>query len=977
MAVETRGRFRFESANNALLATIGLKRSQFVGREVREVIPEPSCSRVLKKYREAVRTKKSVYWEETTPYPTGIRHGEVTLTPHLDDKGRVSHLIGIVHDVTDRRKMEEALQASEERYRFLADHTEDLVSLVDLKANRLYISPSYFRRTGWTQEDLTKHHWKTRVHPDDLKLVERNRNQNIRGRQTNIEYRLICRDGSIIWIESACKPIRDHRGQVTRLLSWSHDITLRKEAEFAAREGEAKFRAVFEQAAVGVSIIETATGRFLDVNRRACEIARLSRKEMLSTTYQKLCVPEDNKVDDDLMARLKAGKISHFTMEKRYRHPDGSITWFKLTVSPAWKTGEPPLQHIAVVDDISERKAMEHALRESEERYARAARATNEGLWEWNIARNTLYLSPRWKQLLGFKDDELPNDRIKAFYDRLHPDDLPRVTAAREKNMARLRPYALDVRLRMKNGDYRWFEVRGQALGDAQGQPFLMTGTMADITQRKEMESSLRESEQQLRAIFEQAALAVGTIDIDTDRFLEVNDRYCDLTGRTREQMLTGSFIEMTHPLDVEANVKLHQDLKAGRISEFSLEKRYIRPDGSISWGHVHATRISTGNGFPVRLLAIVEDITARKTTEENYRRELLFSETLANHTSAIIVLLDEQGRMLHVNDATLKMLGFQRDELFRRTPWEVGIMDEAEAIRSKERLARVLRGELNLPREAILHDKDGTPHPVELSSTLTLTPDGRPDRIIVTGTDLTERHHMQNEILKISEQEQARIGHNLHDGVGQTMTGVASLIEGLEAELSGDQQNQAARIRQLIQDAILEIRQMSHGLSPMAVKNRGIGGALKLLASTIRTNHRTACTLVVDPSIRIGDTEKETHIYRIAQEAANNALRHGRPEKIIISLKLEDPGHCLLKIEDDGGGLKKQHQGEDNGIGTRVMEYRANCIGGSLDIKSRRGKGVTVLCRFPIHPTTAASSSQRRHAHAHDDTQPGHGHGI
>jgi signal transduction histidine kinase len=141
----------------------------------------------------------------------------------------------------------------------------------------------------------------------------------------------------------------------------------------------------------------------------------------------------------------------------------------------------------------------------------------------------------------------------------------------------------------------------------------------------------------------------------------------------------------------------------------------------------------------------------------------------------------------------------------------------------------------------------------------------------------------------------------------------------------------------------------MSHSLSPASVKNRGLGGALHLLAETIRTNHRTACTCAVNADIKIEDPEKETHIYRIAQEAANNALRHGHPSKIKLSLQHMGEHEAVLKIEDNGSGLGKSTR-EHAGIGLRVMDYRANLIDGSLTIKSRARGGVSVVCRFPYN---------------------------
>jgi PAS domain S-box-containing protein len=817
LRVEPRGCFRYSAVNRTLLKVTGLKKGEMVGKTVQEVIPAPSCDRVIKKCREAVRTGQTVKWEEVSVFPTGERYGEVALTPSFDLKGKATHLFGIVHDITASKQAEAALRKSESRFRISLDHSPITIWHEDLDFKFTWM---WYPHLDFDPQGLIGKSAADLFPPEEVAQLEEIKSRVLRtGKPSRQELRLTM-DGKVLYYDHSIEPLRDARGKIEGLGGVAIDITVRKNAELA--------------------------------------------------------------------------------------------------------------------------------LRESEGRYARAVCASGEGLWEWNIGQNQTYLSPRYKALLGFADDELPGDRELGFYARLHPDDFTIVEAARKMNLAKFIPYSIEVRLRMKSGEYRWFCARGQAQGDEKGKPVLMTGTISDVTERKITEHALRQSEERFRAVFEQAAVGVGTIDIDTDRFLEVNEPFCNITGRTREEMLSGSFVEMTHPDDLGANMSLHQKLKSGEISRYNLEKRYIRPDGTTVWGNVHATRIASNNGVPVRLLVVVENITERRYAEENYLRELSFNETLVNQTSAIIVLFDHESRMIYLNNATLKMLGYRREELINRTPWDAGIMSAEEATRTRARLGRLMKGEANPPREVVLRGKGGTLHYVEFSSIATLTPDGTADRIIATGTDLTERHHLQREILKISEQEQTRIGHNLHDGVGQTMTGVASMMEAFEGELSGELQARAGRIRQFIQDAIQEVRQMSHSLSPTAVKNRGLVGALQLLADTIHTNHRTACLLEVDTTLHLNDPDRETHVYRIAQEAANNALRHGKAKRITLSLQKLGEHQCELKIQDDGTGIGRKPEGEGHGIGTRVMEYRAHCIGGTLAVTSIRRRGVTVTCRFP-----------------------------
>lgn len=742
----------------------------------------------------------------------------VSTNPITNSKGEYAGAMALLTDISARRAAEIAMRESEERYRLLADHCDDIVGLNDTKGNSLYISPSYYRKTGWTPEEVSSVSWRKRLHPDDLEMIEKARNENLAGKTTRITHRARCKDDSWLWFETSCRPIRGADGEVWRLLVWSHDVTETKKAEAALQESEAQFRAIFEQAAVGVALIDTRAGRFVRVNQRACEILGGGSKErMLGQRFKDRTHPEDARMERELMRQMKEGERRAFTMEKRWLREDGETTWIHQTVSPMWSEGAAPTRHIAVMQDITERKAVELELARTTELLLRTGEMAKIGGWELDLRTQSLFWSVETCRLFEIEGTVAPPlEEAIGYY---APEARPKIRAAVEEAIRLGKAYDLELRVITAKGRMLWTRSQGSAVREG-GKVVKLTGTFQDVTERKE--------------------------------------------------------------------------------------------------------------------------------SEERYLRELKFSETLVDHTSAIIVLLDRQGRMVHVNEATVTILGYSRQELVGRTPWEMGIMSEEERVRALERLKALLsRGGSNPPRETVLRAKNGQEHVFALSSIATMTPEGEPDRIIVTGTDLTERNRLQGELLKIAEREQARIGHNLHDGIGQTMTGVATLMEGLEAELKGKVKESAARIRELVQEAIQEVRRMSHSLSPPAVKNRGLGGVLRLLADMIRMDHRTECELTLDPGVEVGDPEVETHIYRIAQEAANNALRHGKPKKVAISLSRLGSGEGVLKVEDDGSGMKPGKGSE--GIGLQVMEYRANLIGGVLNVTARPRRGVRVTCRFPL----------------------------
>ena len=465
--------------------------------------------------------------------------------------------------------------------------------------------------------------------------------------------------------------------------------------------------------------------------------------------------------------------------------------------------------------------------------------------------------------------------------------------------------------------------------------------------ERKISESALEESEKRFRAIFEQAAVGVAMIDSMTGRFITVNQRYGDMLDMTTEEMQATTFMAITHPDDLGPNLDLMDRMKAGKIRQFKLEKRLKRKDGGLIWVNLAVSAMWEPGSLPDRHVAIVEDITSTRQAEAALKESEQMNRALLDHTSALIVVTDNEGRITHVNQAVTKQFGYTAENVHLMLPWETGVIRNEDAPKSKERFNHLLEGQENPPRELRLRGKDGKWHLVETRSTFTRRADGTIDRFIITGTDMTERRRLEQEVLKISEQEQANIGHNLHDGVGQTLTGIGSLLASLEATLEGEAKRATNRIRELMEQAVSEVRRMSHGLSPVAVQHRGLAGGLQLLAETIRINFRREAICEIDPGIAINDGDKEAHLFRIAQEAVNNALRHGKCTQILLRLARKREEECLLEIIDNGRGFKGGKSSQKSGIGLRVMGYRANLIGAEIDVQSKPRKGVTVSCTF------------------------------
>src|SRR5580658_8951039 len=227
---------------------------------------------------------------------------------------------------------------------------------------------------------------------------------------------------------------------------------------------------------------------------------------------------------------------------------------------------------------------------------------------------------------------------------------------------------------------------------------------------------------------------------------------------------------------------------------------------------------------------------------------------------------------------------------------------------------------------------------------------DGRPWFIHGVGFDITERKALEEAILEISAREQRRIAQDLHDGLGQHLTGIAFMSKVLEEKLSDrslPEAVEAAKIVKMVNQAIDNTRELARGLHPVPAEPLGLMSALRRWASDVEQLFHIRCCFQCPRPLRIYDANLATHLYRIAQEAVNNAIRHGKSTHIIIRLSARN-GAGVLVIQDDGEGFPKKPS-DPPGVGLSIMNYRADMVGGSLKVQPNPGRGITVTCIFPL----------------------------
>jgi len=220
-------------------------------------------------------------------------------------------------------------------------------------------------------------------------------------------------------------------------------------------------------------------------------------------------------------------------------------------------------------------------------------------------------------------------------------------------------------------------------------------------------------------------------------------------------------------------------------------------------------------------------------------------------------------------------------------------------------------------------------------------------DEVVAVVRDITDRKRLEREILEVSHREQQRIGQDLHDSLGQHLTGITFLAKVLERKLTGkspEEAKEAAEIGRLIMQALAQTRNLARGLFPVELEQNGVVAALVELASSVERMCKIRCTFKTDDRIEVQDNVLATHVFRIAQEATNNSVKHGKPKHIEISLTTVND-HLVLSVTDDGTGFS--HSAKMDGLGLRIMNYRARRIGGTLEVTTPERGGTRVSCSF------------------------------
>lgn len=611
-------------------------------------------------------------------------------SPRFDKEGNLVESVAVFTDITALKRAEEELRASENRYALASKATNDVIWEWNLETDQLAWHENAFTMFGYTPEDFSPHlsWWEDHVHPQDRGRVLPKLNAMIEssGLTWTDEYRFLRRDGSYAHIVDRGHIERDADGKPLRMIGAMSDITERKWSEEILRESQEQYRSLFEDSPISLwledfsevkrrldqlkenGVVDLATYlrehpgfviecvqsiRILDVNSATLKLYHAREKsELLGSLSQMLSSVPPDQFEYELIQIANR----QFNFEREVI--DQTLTGENIYVNVRWSVVhgyEDTLAKVIVSTvDITERKQAEAALQETTRRLEKAQHIAHLGFLDWNLKTNDIFMSEEGYRIhgLGPKEGAITSEFV---LNAVQPDEVQYVRRNLEEAIQGIKKYDIDHRIVRTDGEIVWVHAQAELARDSNGNPQSLLGTILDITERKQAEEKLRESEARFRAMADFSPLGVFLTAPDGFR-LYANAQNLNQMGLTEEEARGTGWQRAIHPDDQGIVFARFGDaLRQG--TAYRGINRYLQADGTVVWVDVNAAPIHDGDRI-IGYVGTAADITERKQAEEDVRRHINYLTALREIDQVITSTFDVQISLNTLISRAVSLLG-------------------------------------------------------------------------------------------------------------------------------------------------------------------------------------------------------------------------------------------------------------------------------------------------------------------------------
>jgi PAS domain S-box-containing protein len=608
---------RITAVNQRAETVLGYTRDELLGQSIESLVP--------KRLREHHRAHREGYYSSpgTRAMGPGIdlhalrKDGaeipvEISLSPL--HSGSDLQVLEVMRDITERRQAQEALRESEERFRTVFETTPLGLALIRPDYKLAMVNPALCRISGYSEAELMNLNPLDVTHPDDMDKSKDLAQRLFKGEipSYQIEKRYVTKSGETIWGNMTATILRDPEGHWLLGLGILEDITERRRAQEALRMSEERFRSVFEQGPIGLTLMGRDC-RLTKVNAAFCEMLGYSEAELTTMTPMDFSLPEDRESTSERIHRLFTEQVPLRKVEKRYVKKNGEIIWGSLHASLIHDQEGKPLYAMGMIEDITERKRAEEELRTLSQRLSQAIRFSAMGVWEWDPLTGAFVWDDATFEITGIpKTDTVTYEQFKRV---VHPDDLAIADRVLRKIFLQKTQESTEARAVRPDGEIRYVYASGGPVLDRQGNVRRVVGILVDITERKRAEEELRILSTRLSLATRSASTGVWDFDVETSRAIW-DDTLFEMFALPKVDFVPREdWIRRVHPED-RWKLDAFRDRLIGNKSQDQVEFRIVRPDGSVRHLSSAGGAVADEPGSIVRLVGITRDITERKELE-------------------------------------------------------------------------------------------------------------------------------------------------------------------------------------------------------------------------------------------------------------------------------------------------------------------------------------------------------------------------
>ncbi|MCT7963342.1 PAS domain S-box protein [Laspinema sp. D1] len=619
--------------NTAVCQMLGYSKSELLALNIQDITYPEDWDSDKSHLEELMQGQISYYHREKRYQDKSgkIIWGLLSASLVRDRDNQPLYTIKQIQNITLRKNLELNLQEKTEEIDRFFTMSLDLLCIGDLDGYYRRASLGWERTLGYSIAELEGRLFKIfdLVHPDDLELTVNAMADLSDGREIiNVINRYRHKNGSYRWIEWRSMPAGD------LIYATARDITESREAQEKLRHSEANLAKAQEIAHIGSWEFDpmNQTTLWSDELYRIYGLEPSPTPPSLEPLHPRIH-PETPWLEQrEIQDKLRAGEP--WELNQPVQRPTGEIREIEVRGEPVFDGEGNLVKWVGTVHDITDRQQIEAKLRQSEAALREAQRIAHIGSWELDLKSDQLTASEEWFQMFGVEPTD-PESAYQEHFKAIHPEDRVQLQENLNRAIYEGRSYQMDLRIMEGDRICRYLEARGEAVRDERGSVIHLRGTVLDITERKRTVLALSDSEERFRTAFDYAGIGMALVGLD-GRWLKVNRAVCEILGYCERELLTLDFQTITHPDDLEMDLKYVAKLLRGEIGSYQLEKRYFHKQGYFVWGLLTGSLVRTSEGEPLHFIAQIQDVTLQKQAEQILRSQMQREQVLSQFVQSI-----------------------------------------------------------------------------------------------------------------------------------------------------------------------------------------------------------------------------------------------------------------------------------------------------------------------------------------------------